>query len=357
MAERVRALAAAAAHAPPPAAAAGPRRAPSPLVSTPTAEQAAAPSLAKGGRSFVSAGDFTGRAKRADVKCGVPSKDPPGVGRCTNPCDQLYNTCPLPKDLPLGSVPAIGGPIGADPVLKLPQPLSPADVTTAVKLGLLTMPTGRLEAEVAAAINGTTAYAASQAHHAQPSPASVDTARATAEAISINAGDSWAIRNTNCQIAPIHGILNRVCTESLAVHGAGCSVEQLTNAPGWVAIVWHPASLAISEMPDYVLMPGQALAGMRSDIVHVSAQYNKYIMIDRIFFAADNQTPNPYGLLASEYDVTSDTFRNLSSGIISNSWCSAVRRSPFYQPSMMPTLMPANDFVQWYMVLSIGQVV
>ena len=55
------------------------------------------------------------------------------------------------------------------------------------------------------------------------------------------------------------------------------------------------------------------------------AQYNKFIMIDRIFFTAQNQMPNPYGVLASEYDVVTDTFRNLSSGIISNSWCSAVR--------------------------------
>ena len=55
------------------------------------------------------------------------------------------------------------------------------------------------------------------------------------------------------------------------------------------------------------------------------AQYNKFIMIDRIFFAADDQTPNPYGHMATEYDVTTDTFRDLSSGITSNSWCSAVR--------------------------------
>ena len=64
---------------------------------------------------------------------------------------------------------------------------------------------------------------------------------------------------------------------------------------------------------------------MHSNTVCVSAQYNKFIMIDRIFFAADNQTPNPYGHLATEYDVTTDTFRDLSSGIVSNSWCSAVR--------------------------------
>lgn len=54
-------------------------------------------------------------------------------------------------------------------------------------------------------------------------------------------------------------------------------------------------------------------------------QYNKFIMIDRIFFEAGGQTANPYGILASEYDVTTNTFRDLSSGIVSNSWCSAVQ--------------------------------
>ena len=57
----------------------------------------------------------------------------------------------------------------------------------------------------------------------------------------------------------------------------------------------------------------------------MSAQYNKFIMIDRIFFTNQNQLPNPYGHMATEYDVTTDTFRDLSSGIVSNSWCSAVR--------------------------------
>ncbi|KAK9834822.1 hypothetical protein WJX81_001214 [Elliptochloris bilobata] len=46
--------------------------------------------------------------------------------------------------------------------------------------------------------------------------------------------------------------------------------------------------------------------------------YNKFIMIDRIFFHADGQTPNPYGILASEYDVTTDTWRDWSSGITSS---------------------------------------
>ena len=66
--------------------------------------------------------------------------------------------------------------------------------------------------------------------------------------------------------------------------------------------------------------------GMRTTrVMCVSAQYNKFIMIDRIFFAQNNQMSNPYGHLATEYDVTTNTFRDISSGIVSNSWCSAVR--------------------------------
>ena len=58
------------------------------------------------------------------------------------------------------------------------------------------------------------------------------------------------------------------------------------------------------------------------------AQFNKFIMIDRIFHDTRTYiTPkNPYGLLATEYDVATNTYRNLSDGIISNSWCSSVRR-------------------------------
>ena len=178
-----------------------------------TAEQPAELFLVPGNRSVVSAGDWTGRAKHAAIKCGVPAGDPPGVGRCTNPCDQLYNTCPLPKDLPLGPVPAPGGPVGMDPVVKLPPSLPPAEVTVAVKAGQLRMPAGsRLADDIDAAVRVTALRTPSAAHPAAPSPAGAESARASAEALSINAGDSWAVRNTNCQIAPIHGILNRVRT-------------------------------------------------------------------------------------------------------------------------------------------------
>ena len=205
---------------PPLAAAVGPWRAPSLPISQPAAERAAAPpSLSAGSepsmgnRTFVSAGDWTGRASRPGVHCGAPSAGPPGAGRCPSLCDQLYDTCPLPTDLPLGSVPPRGGPVGAEPLPKLPQALTHAEVAYALKGGLLKMPpAARLEADTGVAINGTTTYAASAARPAEHGHAGMEAASATAEELSINAGDSWVIRNSNCEIAPIHGVLNRVCT-------------------------------------------------------------------------------------------------------------------------------------------------
>ena len=52
-------------------------------------------------------------------------------------------------------------------------------------------------------------------------------------------------------------------------------------------------------------------------------QCDKLIMIDRIFYWSE--APNPLGVRASEYNVTTDTYRDLRSGIVTNSWCSAVR--------------------------------
>lgn len=53
------------------------------------------------------------------------------------------------------------------------------------------------------------------------------------------------------------------------------------------------------------------------------AQYNKLIMIDRTFYGSE--VPNPTGIKASEYDVVTGANRDLTSGIQTNSWCSAVR--------------------------------
>ena len=56
---------------------------------------------------------------------------------------------------------------------------------------------------------------------------------------------------------------------------------------------------------------------------HGCAQFNKLIMIDRTFYGSE--TPNPTGIKASEYDVVTGANRDLTSGIQTNSWCSAVR--------------------------------
>ena len=78
-------------------------------------------------------------------------------------------------------------------------------------------------------------------------------------------------------------------------------------------------------MPVLACKPPSSPTPARMLTKRVVRQYNKFIMIDRIFFTADGQNPNPYGHLATEYDVTTNTFRDLSPGITSNSWCSAVR--------------------------------
>ena len=46
-------------------------------------------------------------------------------------------------------------------------------------------------------------------------------------------------------------------------------------------------------------------------------------MIDRTFYGSE--TPNPTGIKASEYDVVTGANRDLTNGIQTNSWCSAVR--------------------------------
>ena len=70
-----------------------------------------------------------------------------------------------------------------------------------------------------------------------------------------------------------------------------------------------------------------ALRMQSSSFGSVCAQYNKFIMIDRTFYGAD-EPPNPTGIKASEYDVITNTNRNLTSGIQTNSLCSAVRATP-----------------------------
>ena len=111
-------------------------------------------------------------------------------------------------------------------------------------------------------------------------------------------------------------------------HAASLVLAWIEHA-GQVIIYLAPSKgLLLFEALSVHMFHPKAHKHARVTRLHMRAQYNKFIMIDRIFFAAQNQMPNPYGLLASEYDVVTDTFRNLSAGIISNSWCSAVRPPP-----------------------------
>ena len=135
------------------------------------------------------------------------------VGRCPDVCDQLYDTCPVPTDLPQGKPPPRGGPIGSDPPKKPAFSLKSAGVQAAVAKGTLTMPAtaAAQQAGVTLAADQAAAFAA-RATDPRPSTAGGKAARAAGagQGAIINAGDSWAIRNQNCEIAPIHGILNRV---------------------------------------------------------------------------------------------------------------------------------------------------
>ncbi|KAK9834905.1 hypothetical protein WJX81_007597 [Elliptochloris bilobata] len=176
-----------------------------------------------------------------------------GPGLCPDPLDQLYDTCPIP-DLPRIPYKPGGGPTGANPPLLLPPTLTPAALQTAVSNGQVVEEKNQ------------TAYAKAAKGQVKQGQQVQDVSQLTwvefamteQTVISINSGDSWAIRNTDCGLAPIHGIMTK---------------------------------------------------------------YNKFIMIDRTFYGTE--VPNPEGVKASEYDVATDTYRNLTSGIQSNSWCSA----------------------------------
>ena len=132
-----------------------------------------------------------------------------GAGRCPSVCDQLYATCPVPADLPMGTLPPLGGPVGSDPP-KLPLLLlTPRDVLTAVGNGTLTaIDAAAQQAGASLAAEQAAAFAGSSRLNLAGRNA---TRAASAEQYYvISSGDSWAVRNGNCQIAPIHGIMNRV---------------------------------------------------------------------------------------------------------------------------------------------------
>ena len=225
-------------------AAVGPQHSPS----LPSSKPAPAPAPPQRANPVGSEGDWAGRDRQAQAGrmgrrnstasvCRDVSGGMPGVGRCQDVCDQLYDTCPVPDDLPRGTPPPRGGPVGSDPPKKPPYTMTATDMRTAVDRGALRMPTtaptqqanstrheslhdklwkavahlsepflkGLLAADRAAAL-------ASRATTPGTSASGMNASRSASaeQGPIINTGDSWAIRNDNCELAPIHGILNRV---------------------------------------------------------------------------------------------------------------------------------------------------
>ena len=236
---------------PPQEAAVGPKHSPSKPAGEPDIKPAAAPAPLTRVGPVGSEGDWAGRRRQEqagsrrrgnntaavcpDVTGGVQ-----GAGRCTDVCDQLYATCAAPTDLPMGTPPPPGGPVGSSPP-KLPLPLlTRRDVLAAVINGTLTV------SGVAAQQAGAT-LTAEQAAFASPADSprlfssgrSATRAASAEQGITINSGDSWAIRNQNCQLAPIHGIMNRVLHwpgQPTVSFSLGARVTQ-----DWMALTWRAA--------------------------------------------------------------------------------------------------------------------
>ena len=201
----------------------GPQHLPSPPAGKPNIKPAAAPASPPRTRPARSLGDWAGRngqeqagrrrrGNNTTAVCPDITVGRQGAGRCPDVCDQLYATCPPPTDLPLGTPPPPGGPVGSDPP-KLPLPLlTTRDMQAAVINGTLTV------SDTAAQQAGATLAAEQAAALESPadSPRLNSSGRNATRAASaeqynlISSGDSWAIRNQNCQLAPIHGIMNRV---------------------------------------------------------------------------------------------------------------------------------------------------
>ena len=243
-----------------------------------------------------------------------------GPGLCPNYIDQIRDTCPVPN-LPQRPFPT-GGPVNADPPLIAPPMLTSVVTQMAASMGLIVV-------EMNASSTGA---AASQPVQQAPQVTTVkqlsSSERATMESLteqttySINTGDSWVIRNQNCGIAPIHAILNKVRRQPALplLHGHAracmCRCARAPLASCYTAIAARLARAASNKL----------FACVSSWHMNARAQYNKLIMIDRTFYGTE--VPNPTGIKASEYDVVTGVNRNLSSGIQTNSWCSAVRTTP-----------------------------
>ena len=93
---------------------------------------------------------------------------------------------------------------------------------------------------------------------------------------------------------------------------------------------------------------------LRADGCALALQYNNVIMIDRIWYGG--QTLNSTGITASEYDVQTNTYRNLSSGIQTNSWCSTVSACTVdRKPPCLSVLSSAHHSVPAHTLVMLAQ--
>lgn len=243
-----------------------------------------------------------------------------GPGRCPNYVDQIRDTCPVPN-LPMRPFPT-GGPVGADPPLIAPPALTPAVTQMAASMGLLVVEMNATSTGKAAGTPVKDSPQVTNVKQLMDNQAMVEADRTAMESIieqtvvSINTGDSWVIRNQNCGIAPIHAILNKVQPQlkELLLLLAACERMQLC-----ISAVHANIGMALAACWTSSASNGLMRGSLR-------AQYNKLIMIDRTFYGGE--VPNPTGIKASEYDVVTGANRDLTSGIQTNSWCSAVRTGP-----------------------------
>ena len=131
-----------------------------------------------------------------------------GPGLCPSYLDQIHNTCPVP-DLPQRPF-APGGPVNADPPPIAPPALTPEVARMAASMGLIVVEMNASSTGAAAAAPVQAAPQVAALAQLSPGAQAAMAALVIPAANSLNAGDSWVVRNQNCGIAPIHAILNKV---------------------------------------------------------------------------------------------------------------------------------------------------
>ncbi len=108
---------------------------------------------------------------------------------------QLYDTCPIPN-LPRTPYKPGGGPVGKDPPLLLPPTLTTTAVTQATSQGLLVQEQN--STTYTAAAKGTVTAGPQVTSVGQLLGPVAGAAKTEQTIISLNIGDSWAIRWEHC---------------------------------------------------------------------------------------------------------------------------------------------------------------